>query len=561
MANLLDYVRWRGDLTFAERPFNIVDNLVIAALSNVELADAVPVAGTGETTTMCAAAEAISSRLPGYRESQRLSFVPADLVEAMGNSARFRSARLSSYADFTDHSTGTQFAAVTVQLDDGTTYVSFRGTDATITGWREDFTMSFQVTESQKLAASYLKQRIEETPGRITVGGHSKGGNLALYAAMHQSEEDQAKIDRIYTNDGPGLSPELVDEFALGRVSSRITKVVPEFAVIGRIFDPAAPTHIVASSGRGLVQHDIMTWQVEGTSLREKPAQSPRADILNRAIDTWLEGANNGDRRHFTEALFDALSAGGSVLLQDIPGQGNGSFESVILSLIRNRTKTRNSIRIGIRAAKEALKSVDYFSLIKEGTTMRALAVTATGLLFISVPGLAIQVLGAFAATLMCFYLAVRLGWYFFRYRRRHRLKFGWTAVGILILALVVSRLSHISTLVVPMNLALSLALLGNAWASGRKALHMSYASSRRSPAAAFMGANAIISLLFAIVALATVDRSMPFYVFELGQYLLVLGISRVVLNMRTRAASQFSQTALERAVCTLTRQESAKTP
>jgi len=552
MANLLDYVRWRGDLTFAERPFNIVDNLVLAALSNVGLAGVVPSAETGGQTTVVDAARALAGRAPGSAPDQRLVFVPEALVEAMGESARFRNALLSGYVDVTDHGTGTQFAAVTIQLDDGHTYISFRGTDSTITGWREDFTMSFETTQSQMLAVDYLCRRMAENPGPVMVGGHSKGGNLAVYAALHLDQADEARVVGIYTNDGPGFSPDILDGQALSRLSDRTVKIVPEFAVIGRIFDSQAPTYIVASSGRGLVQHDVMTWQVEGESLVERPAISPRAELLNRAVDTWLEGAGPSDRRDFTEGLFDSLAAGGGILLQDVPDHGKGSFESVILSLIRARTKTRNGLRIGWRAAVQALQAADYSGLVRERAAFRALAITACGLLFMSVPDLAVQVLGAFATTVICFYLVFRLGRYFSRFRAEHRLQRRWAGLVLLMAGLVVFGVSHVGTLVAPLNVLLSVALLGNAWASGNRALIRARTLPRRSPVAAFLGLDAVVSLMFGVVAIITVDRSTPFYVFELGQYLLVLGLIKLFLGMRRRVAAEYSGAALAGALSLL---------
>ena len=548
MANLLDYVHWRGDITLKERPFNIVDNLVLTALSNIDLTGIVPPAGSGESIVVRDAAAALSARPRSGSSDRRLVFVPPALLEAMGASARFGNATLSAYVDETDHVTGMQFAAVTVHLDDGYTYVSYRGTDSTITGWREDFTMSFNLVPAQPWAAEYLDHRIAETTGPILVGGHSKGGNLAVYAAMKQGRAGQERIIAVYNNDGPGLGPDTVDEVALGWISDRITRIVPEFAVIGRIFDSDVSTHIVASSARGLMQHDIMTWQVEGVALSERYAQARRAVILNRAVDIWLKGAVPADRQDFTDAVFGALSAGGAVLLQDIPNKGNGSFESVIFSFARTRTKIRRSLRIGVGALVQAVTAADFSGLLQQKAILRGVILTVIGLYFIAVPGLGVQVLGGLATFALCVYLADRLRTYFFRFYHEHQLRWQVLILPAVFLVLLVW-VAQLNAFTVPRNTLMSAAMMMYAWSTGRRALTVFYQSPRRGIVGAFLAVSAVVSLLFGIVMLSTADRVMPFYVMQLGQYFLIVGICTLFLFVRDRVAAEYSDAALERSV------------
>jgi hypothetical protein len=161
----------------------------------------------------------------------------------MGQRARFADALLSSYVDIIGSESGMQFAALTIQLDDGTAFVAYRGTDNSVAGWREDFTMSFQVVPAQRHALQYLQSAQERLREPIRVGGHSKGGNLALYAAANVRTTTQQRILAIYNNDSPGLSPDVADETALLHLRDRITTIVPEFAVIGLL--SSTTIHIV----------------------------------------------------------------------------------------------------------------------------------------------------------------------------------------------------------------------------------------------------------------------------------------------------------------------------
>ena len=58
MANLLDYLDWRGDLPLSRDPFNEVDNLILAELSFVDFGGIVPGPGAGAAVPLGEAAAA-----------------------------------------------------------------------------------------------------------------------------------------------------------------------------------------------------------------------------------------------------------------------------------------------------------------------------------------------------------------------------------------------------------------------------------------------------------------------------------------------------------------------
>lgn len=261
MGNIESYLKWRCDLTFQERPFCEVDNLVLAEFAYLDLAGIVPT--TEERTSISIKeAEALFSR--ENRQSKCASGPAGGFFRLMADSNRYREVRLSRFVELTDVSTQTDFSALQLDLGDGTVYVTFRGTSDSLMGWREDFSMSFQLMPSQKLAADYLKETVGQAGVQYRVGGHSKGGNLAVYAAMMLPEEKQAQVVAVYSNDGPGLYPELVETERYRAISHKLIRIVPEFCVIGALFQHEAPTIIVKSNSSGFHQHNGMTWQVEG---------------------------------------------------------------------------------------------------------------------------------------------------------------------------------------------------------------------------------------------------------------------------------------------------------
>ena len=209
MANILEYLDWRGDLTLSERPFNEVDNLILAEICYLDFSGFVPAGFQTQQVTLQAAASAYFAAHP---ETNMGVLVPDQipvLVEHAAKTARFGDIRLLGYVNRIDEETQTQFSALTMLLPDGSAYVAFRGTDDTIVGWKEDFNMAFTPEiPAQKYAAEYLRQVSGTLPFRpLLVGGHSKGGNLAVYASVFCGQEVQKRILAVYNNDGPGFCP------------------------------------------------------------------------------------------------------------------------------------------------------------------------------------------------------------------------------------------------------------------------------------------------------------------------------------------------------------------
>lgn len=541
MANLQDYVRWRGDLTLAERPWNVVDALVLTALSNVDLTGVVPAPGA-PGVTVAAAADRLDVIVENSRTVRRMVFVPPDLVADLGASARFRDAVLSDYVDLTDVGSGVQFSAVTVRLPNGTAFVSFRGTDTSIVGWREDFAMSFEVMPSQPLATAYLRDRIRESTGPVVVGGHSKGGNLAVYAAVTQAEADQRRISAVYDCDGPGMSPEVADDDALRAISGRVTKIVPGFTVIGRLFDHAPPAHVVASTARGMLQHDIMTWQVEGTGLVELDQVAPESEVLSRAIDDLLEESSLADRRSFTDAFFSALAAGGATLMVDVPRSGFGSIESVLFSLIRSRDKTRNTVRLGLRAGWRALSSIDLGQLVRQRAAVRGAALLGTGIFLLIVPSLALQILGTFAIVALATVLTARGVRYVSRFRHAHRLTWPWIVGPPLVMAALITGLFLVRSWIAPTNLLLGVAFLLGGYAAARRGLAMLYRRPQRTVRGTLLLAGTVVAFGFAVVALSTAGQVEPWFVVRAGTFLTVAGVVELFFVTHDRARRTYVQ-------------------
>lgn len=558
--NLQDYLRWRGDLTFAERAFNTVDNLALSAISYLNLADIVPSTEEGGSISVREAADVLVRRrsLAGQDpalafEERRLPIVDSSVLADMGASARFGEARLSDFVDLLDPVGGVQFSAVTITLDDGTAYVSFRGTDWTILGWREDFTMSFDTIPAQQAAADYLKDRVTAAPGGVRVGGHSKGGNLAVYAAMTVDDDVQDRLLAVYSNDGPGLAAELAQPERLARLGERIVKIVPEFAVVGLLFDSVDNTRIVRSDAPGILQHYITSWQVTADDIVETDRIAPRAEVIEHAFEEWLENVGPAERRTFTHDFFDALSAGGATLITEIGDQDFGGFESVLVTFGRHRGETRHAIRLAARAVLRAIAEINYRRLLENSYTVRALGLALMGLLFVVQPVLWAQIvssLGLFAL------FAIVVGRVLIGAVQRwegRRPRWRSIAVLVLTLGLATAAILLLQSLVAPSKALLGVLLLLNAWYQVRRGFALRRLSRRRRWRSVLLYVSGAVSLLLGVLVLSYARELVPALILSTGQYLLVAGLLEVAILLRDQVGRRYASAA---ATLTFTPQE-----
>ena len=347
MANMHDYLRWRGDLSFAERPFNDADNVILATFSYLDFTGIVPSEASGRSVSLKSACHKLIESCGGDVAASVRSLAKVDTryVELIADSKRFGDAQLSAYADMTDESRALQFAAVTIELPKAGTYVSFRGTDSTLVGWREDFMLSFCVTEAQREAAGYLR-RLLERQGRsglpVRVGGHSKGGNLAEYAAVSCPDELRERIVCVYSNDGPGMAPEVAECDGRALLGRRFRHIVPSYSVVGMLFaGKGEPRTIVRSSGTGIGQHDPTTWQMLRGGLEEVAKLQGECVTLNESIARWAAGVPLEERERVVDEVFDALESGGATRFDEIASSPE-SLQQVLRALGATDERTRD---------------------------------------------------------------------------------------------------------------------------------------------------------------------------------------------------------------------------
>ena len=330
MGNIMDYINWRGDLSFEQSKFNEVDNLILACFSYVNL-DGIPAVAEQKGIELKNLAEEFMKLHTMEELEADKSFIrlaPFMMLE-MAETNRFGNSVIRNYVNEIVTEAEQQFAAVEIVLEDGTSYVSFRGTDDTIIGWKEDFNLSTGVVPAQERAVEYVRRVSENTTGMLRVGGHSKGGNLAIYGAV-MCKEAHEKILEVYSNDGPGFSKEFQELPETEVMMDKIIRIIPEYSIIGTLLEHEKAPVIVASSSKGLLQHDGFSWEVQGPALVRRDSLSRTALRFIEILHKWIDGMEMEQKKVLIEDLFATLQASGYENLSEVQSGGLKSLAAMV---------------------------------------------------------------------------------------------------------------------------------------------------------------------------------------------------------------------------------------
>ena len=330
MGNIMDYISWRGDLSFEQSQFNEVDNLILACFSYVNLDGISAVTKQKGIGLKKLTKEFMKLHTMKELEADKsfIRLAPFMMME-MAKSVRFGKCVVRNYVNDIVTEAEQQFAAMEIVLEDGTSYVSFRGTDDTIIGWKEDFNLSTGVVPAQKRAIEYLQKISEHTDGMLRVGGHSKGGNLAIYGSV-MCKSAHEKILEIYSNDGPGFSREFQELPEMKEMMPKIIRIIPEYSIIGTLLEHEKEPVIVASSSKGLLQHDGFSWEVQGPALVRRDSLNKMALRFIEILHKWIDGMDTEQKRLLIEDLFATLQASGYENLSEVQSGGLKSLAAMV---------------------------------------------------------------------------------------------------------------------------------------------------------------------------------------------------------------------------------------
>jgi len=322
-------------MNFNESPFNPVDNIIFSQLSYLSLDGIVPGPDEKEGISIALAVKIYNENMnkPGFKMTSIFKEDP-DLIKALAASERFGNCQLFGHVSCHDEKREIQFSALCVHTSDNHCFVTFRGTDTSLVGWKEDFNMCFRdVIPSQTEAVNYLEKMAPMINGHLRVGGHSKGGNLAIYASSKCGRKTQKRITEIYSNDAPGFNEKMINDAGFTAVKDRIHSYVPQSSIIGMLLEHGYGSAVIKSSESGLLQHSLYSWEVTHNDLvrAEKSTESSR--FINKTLKEWLDSLDNKHREEFIESLYHILYTADVKSLQDLESSWFSAAGRVIKSL------------------------------------------------------------------------------------------------------------------------------------------------------------------------------------------------------------------------------------
>lgn len=336
MQHILDYIAGYGNLTYLEREFNEVDFMALSQFAYLKLKDMVPEL---KKESRGITIRELACHPGSFHLVQENWFACENwkLLQLMAESERYGNILVNNYAECFYSRYEIQFQAVTFQWQPDSICICFRGTDESVAGWKEDFNLavSSQIP-GQEIARTYLRLISKRYSGRLYVAGHSKGGNLAIYAAMNAAVEIRERIAAVYNYDGPGGC---LDMKCYGKIRSKVLKYVPQQSLVGMLLDPGISYLTVKSGGIGIMQHNPYLWKIENGCLALCRDRTVGSRMLVNLLNKWITSMNREHKKAYIERLFDIITYSGQDSLFHLGDNWKVTAYSVLMALRDKRVK------------------------------------------------------------------------------------------------------------------------------------------------------------------------------------------------------------------------------
>ena len=342
MANVFDYLNWRGDLTIQNDGFNDIDALILSRLSYFPF-DGIVSEDINDKISIKNASEIFFSS--DENKDKVLWKGDTELLKYAAESERFKNMKLSGYVNLVEKEKQMQFSALIIEVAKNRHFISFRGTDNTIVGWQEDFNMYYMFPlPSQKMAVEYLLKTSKILKGLFIMGGHSKGGNLAVYAAAFSPEDIQKRIVGVYNHDGPGFDRKAIEQSGFKAVMDKIHTYVPQSSIFGMMFEHQEDYTIVKSNEKGFLQHDIYSWEINRTELVHLNKMTGTSIFFDHTITQFVADLSVEQRKDFIEGIFSLLENTEDKTFNEIVENWKTNSGAILKSLKNMDSKTRSLI-------------------------------------------------------------------------------------------------------------------------------------------------------------------------------------------------------------------------
>lgn len=325
MKNMLDYIKEFGHVSFEERAFSEIDALVLTELEYLPLEKVVPSDENGENfVTVKEIAEYMQEHKQELFDENPMMITQErhEVSQVIADAPRFQSLKFFGVVSVWDKDTTKQFAAVTVEVEPSVRLVVFRGTDETLIGWKEDFLMTYSpLVAAQTDAKEYLAKQASLFDGDLMVSGHSKGGNLAIYAAATQEEDVQLRIVDIFCFDSPGLYRSVLETKGYQNIVPLAMRYIPQDSIVGLMLESEVPYVIVKSNATGAMQHSAMTWEIEDGQFIKMEKLTKNSQLNDQTFKKWTESVSDEELELFWNVFFELLFSVGIDTVNDLYGQ------------------------------------------------------------------------------------------------------------------------------------------------------------------------------------------------------------------------------------------------
>ena len=367
---LLDYLQWRNDVPLSISPFNEVDNVIFSYLSYIDFRD-LKEDWNGFFD--------LRDLFRNFCEKNSLEEIETTgefteraplLLKEMMEGERFSATKVGYYAEDFDKDKVKQFAALVFLLPNGRNYISFRGTDKTITGWKEDFLMSCQSeTAGAKEAVEYFNKIAPVLEGELILGGHSKGGNFAMYAAAFCEAEYKERIVQVYNNDGPGFREEVIQTPEYQEILAKILTVAPQSSIIGQLLSNPAKQHVIHSTAKGILQHDAMTWEAEKDCLVTSELDE-LSEYTKTTLGSWLETMDDATRESLCTTAFSLIESTKSETFIEFSGNLMKNMETIWKEMGKLPEEKKKEIMNALSNLMESSKQAAVSQIKSGGQTV-----------------------------------------------------------------------------------------------------------------------------------------------------------------------------------------------
>ena len=322
MGNLITYVQQYEAQTFQEKSLTDIDILVLTEIAYLPFDEIVP---SSFEVKAGISLNQLGEKFETIKEKEHennpfmITKERIQLLDVVSKSQRYKDIKVFGFMNDIDDELTKQFAAVCYQWEEESRWIIFRGTDESLTGWKEDFMMTYSdLIPAQIDAIEYLRKQAELFSGSLNISGHSKGGNLSLYASAMQEEDIQNRIQQIYCWDAPGVHRSILNTEGYQRVVLKAKRYIPQDSIVGLMLESQVQYHIIESQGSGISQHSALMWNIEDDHFVELTELTRNSQLTDQTFKQWTEVVSDEELKLFFDAFFELFFEMGVETVNDV---------------------------------------------------------------------------------------------------------------------------------------------------------------------------------------------------------------------------------------------------